>query len=473
MLRKVLTILSGNAAASLLLLVRNLVVARLITVEDYGIAATFAMTMAFIEMATQFGLQQQIVQAKNGEDPRFQAVLQGFQVFRGIVAGLVLFALAGPIAAFLNIPEVAWAYQLMALMPVFRALQHFDIHRLNRSMRFGPMLLTALVPALLSLIAVFPFALWFGDWRVMLFALVLQEALGALTSHIVAQRPYRLAFDREIIAGSLKFGWPLLLNGVLLFLVMQGDKIIVGREISMAALGIYGMGVTLTLTPTLILAKTTQNFFLPQLSAMQAADENTFDTTARATLQAALLNGLILILAVFLIGIPLIQVVLGEKFAPLEPLFIWLAVQQGARVFKSGTSTVALSAGATANAMIANLVRVASLPVVWWLLVNGGTLWTAILIATLAEVGGYGLALALLKRRPGVALRPMLPAFAASAGVTLGALALSPMGAPGANLLLNLAFVVAGAAALTLSMGDLRRYIRLHLAPAPTRGPRP
>lgn len=463
MLKKVLTVLSGNAAASLLLLARDLLVARLITVEDYGIAATFAMTMALIEMASQFGLQQQIVQAREGEDPRFQAVLQGFQVLRGVVAGLALFFLAAPIAGFLRVPEIAWAYQVMAVMPVLRALQHFDIHRLNRAMRFGPMLLTGVIPAALSLAAVYPLALWLGDWRVMLAALVLQEAIGALTSHLVAERRYQLGFDRAIMAQSLRFGWPLLLNGVLLFAVMQGDKLIVGRELGMAALGIFSMGVTLTLTPTLILAKTTQNIFLPQLSALAPGKDGSFDSLARATLQAAVLNGLLLVLAIFYLGKPLVAALLGDKFAALEPLLIWLAVQQGVRVFKSGTSTVALSCGATANAMIANLVRVAALPVIWGVVQQGGSLWAVIAIACAAEALGFCVALGLIRRKPGLAVRPMLPTLAVAVLVSVGALGLPAMGLGNASVTVNLAFGTAAAGLMLLAMKDLRTFARNHL----------
>jgi len=72
MRRSVLTILSGNAATALLLLLRNLAVAALIPVADYGVAATFAIVMAVVEMATDLGLHQQIVQSDKGEAPRFQ-----------------------------------------------------------------------------------------------------------------------------------------------------------------------------------------------------------------------------------------------------------------------------------------------------------------------------------------------------------------------------------------------------------------
>ncbi len=463
MRRKIITILSGNAGSAILLLARNLMIARLISVEDYGVATTFALTMALVEMSTQFGLQQQIVQDADGDDPHFQAVMQGFQVLRGVTAGVLMFALAGPIAAFLNIPDVAWAYQVMALMPILRALQHFDIHRFSRSMKYGPMLLTGVIPAAVSLAAIFPLALWMTDYRVMLFALLLQEALGVLTSHVLASRPYRLAFDRAIIARSLSFGWPLLLNGLLLFLVMQGDKLIVGRQLGMAALGVFGMGITLTLTPTLILAKSTQSFFLPQLSTVATTqDAARFNAMACATFQAGLLNGVMMLLGAFILGIPLLHLLLGDKFADLQPLLIWLAAQQGIRVFKSGPSTVAVACAVTSNALYPNLVRIIGLPIAWAAVANGGGLWDVVFIALVTEGMGYAVALLLARVRLGIKLRPLVPSLMACAIVIALTLSLPPVGAAGANIWLNIAVLIAAPVLLLATMQDLRAYLRLH-----------
>ena len=55
MFRSTLFLLSGNAFGSLMMLVRNLLVARLISVENYGIAATFAICMAIVEMMSTLG----------------------------------------------------------------------------------------------------------------------------------------------------------------------------------------------------------------------------------------------------------------------------------------------------------------------------------------------------------------------------------------------------------------------------------
>lgn len=389
MVKTGLTLLTGNMATSLMLLLRNLGVAALIPVGDYGIAATFAIVTSLIEMASHLGLQQQIVQSDKGADPRFQAGAQGFHALRGIVAAAVLFALAAPLARFMGVGHVAWAYQVLAIVPLAQAFQHFDIHRLNRDMVFGPMILSSAVPALLSLLAIWPLARWFGDYRVMLWSIVLHAVLMMVMSHVVARRPYRVLLDLAFIRSSLSFGWPLLVNGALLYLVFQGDKIIVGRLLGMEALAIFAMGATLTLTPTLVLAKSAQNFFLPQLK-----DDDPM--VARATLEAAILVGIGLVVFFALCGVPLLRLILGTKYQALEPLLIWMAALQGIRVCKVGPAIVTLARGKTAYAMWANIPRVAALPLVWWAAEAGVGLRGIIWIGIGAEIVGLIVAWRLL-----------------------------------------------------------------------------
>lgn len=448
-------ILSGNAAASLLLLARGLIVARLIPVADYGVAATFALAMAVVEMASTFGLQQQIVQSKDGEDPRFQAALQGFQLLRGVLSGLALFALAGPLARFMDIAQVVWAYQVLALVPVLTALQHFDIHRQTRQMRFGPLIWTSALPALASVLVIWPLALWFDDWQIMLWSILVQAALGTAVSHLLAERPWRIVFDRAIIAGSLRFGWPLLINAVLMFAVFQGDRLIVGREMGMAALGVFSMGVTLTLTPTLVLAKSVQNLMLPKLSAAHAAPEDLarFRLLARAAFQIHLICGAALVFGTALVGPLVVQILLGPGYGALAPLLIWMAAQQALRLSKGGPAAVAVACGQTGNALLANLVRAALLPVVWWAVVQGADMIFVTQLGLLGEAVGLVVALVLQRNRQGVRLRPVLPALAC--GVISGASALlwAAQGAPG--------LIWVSGAALCLSLALSRDLLSL------------
>jgi O-antigen/teichoic acid export membrane protein len=416
----------------------------MIPLADYGVAATFALMMAVVEMASTFGLQQQIIQSRHGDDPHFQAALQGFQLIRGVIAGVVMLLIAGPMARFLGIPEVIWAYQLLAIVPVLNAMQHFDIHRMNRQMIFAPMLLTGALPALLSTLAVWPLAIWFDDWQILLYAILLQASLGTLVSHLTAERPWRLAYDPAIIAESLRFGWPLLANAILMFLIFQGDKMIVGRELGMETLAIFAMGVTLTLTPTLVMSKTVQNLMLPKLSA--ASDVGEFQRLAVICFQVHAILASVLVLVTALVGEWFIDALLGSKYQLLGLLLVWFSVQQGLRICKGGPSIVALSKARTENALWANMVRILFMPLVWYLVANGGSLLSVLSVGICGETVGLILAVWLQHSRLKVPLRPIVLTlcfvFAGMAAATAALLVSDPW------ILISAAFVCSCSAIL-------------------------
>lgn len=407
MIRTAVLLLSGNAFGWLFLFARNLLVARLISVEDYGIAATFALSMAVVEMASGLGVQQLIIQDPNGEDPKFQAGLHGFHLLRSLVSAVFLFSLAYPIAWFLGVGEIAWAYQVLALIPALRGFEHFDMHRMNRRNIYRPIILHTAIPAAIALITVWPLNNMFGDYRVMLYSMLVQWVLGVLVSHMVAERRYEITLDRAIIRKCLHFGWPILINNVLMFFVLQGDKAIVGRELGMEVLAIFAMGVTLTQVPILIVAKSINMFFLPRLSNAQN-DDARFQHLTIAAMQASLFAGLLMIAGTVLLGEALIWFLLGDKYSALLPLIVWLAVQQSVRGFKAGSTVAALARKHTANGMIANAVRLLVIPAVWYVAVNGGNLTTIVTISLLGELAAYLTSLLLVRNRLKISLRDML-----------------------------------------------------------------
>jgi O-antigen/teichoic acid export membrane protein len=466
MLKKALLVVSGNAFGSLLSLVRNLLIARLISPENYGIASTFAISMSIVEMLSYLGLNQLMVVDKDGDDPHFQAAMQGFQVMRGTFSSIVLFLIAQPYAAFLGVEEVAWAYQVIALIPLINGLQHYDPHRLKRHMNFRPTVMANALPPLASVLSVWPLAMIFGDYRIMLVALFVQAVAMVALSHLTAERPYRLALDRGLMARAVRFGWPLLLNGMLMFFVFNGERLIVGRELGMGQLAFFSMCFTLTLTPTLVLANSCQTFFLPQLSAATERTED-FQRLSVATMETSLVIAMLLVLGGSLVGGPLAYLLVGPKYLAILGILVPMSVVQALRVAKTGSSVVALSKGLSGNAMIGNLMRVASLPLSWWVAIRTGEVMPILWIAMAAELLGYALSMVLAARRTGVRLGPLALPAGLSGFTCMVALFDASYHPPQPELWAHLhtaqiAVAASGLAALW-SMGSLRRYVAARL----------
>src|SRR5262245_14703331 len=95
---------------------RSVIIARLISAEDFGIAATFALMYSFLQMVSNLATETLIIQADNGDDQAFQDSTHGLQAFRGALIAAVLLATGGWIARLFGVTKAKWAFECLALV---------------------------------------------------------------------------------------------------------------------------------------------------------------------------------------------------------------------------------------------------------------------------------------------------------------------------------------------------------------------
>lgn len=456
MLKNITILASGRTSVSALNFARNIVLARLVSVEDYGIASTFIVSIAFIELLADLGLERMVVQDREGENRRFIGTLQTLMVLRGFLLAGLMFFIAEPIAMVFNHPELTWAYQLMGIVPLAHGFNNLDISRMQRSMSFGPQIKAELTGALLSLILLWPLAVWLGDFRIMLIALLAEYTIRCLATQVIAQNLFHLNWDMTVVKRALKFGLPLLASGVLAFASMQGDRVIVGNQFTARDLGLFSAAATLAMTPCLITAKIAQPFILAMLARVQD-DRAKFDAQAALALQVMLCIGGAAAFAFSLLGPFIFELAFGEKMREGTAYVVPIGIAFSALLIQSGSLVpLSLARGRTMNPFLSNLVRLAALPVGFAIVLTGGSVLdlTMVMIAGETASGITGAILAATRVKTSAPLRT-LPAYLAGL-VLLGVLTYSAFAGLGGP------WVVALQAGLllatVLACGDLRRF---------------
>jgi len=346
----------GNVVSALGSFLRNIIIARLISVEDFGIAATFALTVAMIELCSNLAIDRLLIQAPDGDDEELQATAHAIQLAQGIAGALVLFLIAAPIANLFGIPEVIWAFQLLALVPFIRGLSHLDRCRYQREMRFGPVVLVETGPQVAATLAAIPAAYFAADYTAMLWVVFTQIILLTVISHLVAKRRYSISWRGPLVRRALSFGMPLMLNGFLMFGIFQGDRAIVGATFGMTELGWFGAAFALTLAPTMVIARICQSFFLPQLAKAQD-DVRSFSDTANVTMQVCLLGGVLVAVGFAVAGPALIKALYGDRYMAGAAVIGILGIMQGIRVTRAGPTIVSIARGQTTAPLWANFMR--------------------------------------------------------------------------------------------------------------------
>lgn len=338
--------------------VRNFLLARILSKENFGIASTFAMVVSLLEISSKMGLGVLIVQSRRGDEPKFQATAHSIQVLTSLIGAAAIFLSADWVSTFLRVPQARWAFQCLALVPLLRAFEHYDVTRMVREIRFLPNVTVDVVPQILVTLAAWPVAhLLDKSYAAVLWLLVGGRALCLIATHLLAKRPYRLGWDKEHAREFGRFGWPLLVNAVLMFAIFQGDRAIVGRYYGMEDLAVYAVAASLSLVPGLMFAKVLSAVTLPVLSQVQDLKSEyrqkyDFCVQALALFSAAFASGLILA------GGQVTRLVYGPKYEGLGPLIGLLAAGQALRIIRAAPTIAAVARGDTRNQMFSNVFRV-------------------------------------------------------------------------------------------------------------------
>jgi len=374
---------------------RNVIIARIVSPEDFGVAAIFVMVVSFLEMVSNFSVDRLLVQDNDGDNVRFQRVAQFLQASRGIVSAGLILLFAGFIARLFNIPEAKNAFYVLALVPLCTSFYHLDPKRIERKMQFWPGASVEMASQLLVLILAWPIGKWFGDYRAMLALLVVKQAVYMIGTQIVAQREYRWAIDKEYLRRFWHFGAPLLFNGVLMFLILQGDRFLMGSakkifgsNYDMGDVGMYSAAFMLTMIPAMMVSKVLSTLLLPILSKVREFNEDFIKETALFNTSVGIVGSLVCGL-LLITGDKLLIFVYGIKYEDAGVLVSWLSVFWAIRMLRMIPAVVAMAKGHTKFLLFTNLLRSLALLGVLYVVVQGlPIIWIAI-VGLVGEVVAY------------------------------------------------------------------------------------
>src|SRR5262249_31264049 len=128
------------------------------------------------------------------------------------------------------------------------------------------------------------------DYTIAMWAVICQNVGLTLVTHVLADRRYALSWERSYAARLLEFGWPMLASSILLYVVMQGDRFLVGSAATLSKiasdwlgagwhpsrvfdktdLALFSIAVSITLIPTTLIGRVIGNMVFPALSRNQA-----------------------------------------------------------------------------------------------------------------------------------------------------------------------------------------------------------
>ncbi|MGL4395913.1 MAG: oligosaccharide flippase family protein, partial [Hyphomicrobium sp.] len=256
-------LLSGLGSVQVLSFARNALIAHALAPADFGVAATITLLLQLVETLTDVGADRLIVQDRNGDDAAFVATAHSLLIARGLFLGALMYAAAAPMAHFFAVPAAASAFALASLVPAIKGFLHLDCRRAQRRMHNRPQMIVEVLPQAFALLLTIPALAYAPNYGAVVWLSVVQAIVSVTASHLIAERPYRLAAERSALRRQFDFGWPILLSALPLIAVYQGDRFIIAHASGMESLAAYTSAFMITMVPGLIAARVGHALMLP------------------------------------------------------------------------------------------------------------------------------------------------------------------------------------------------------------------
>ncbi len=351
----------ANLAEMAFPFIRNILLARLLSQEDFGVAVSLAMISALVEIGFDFGVPVSAVRYTATDDPkRALATLQTLQLTRATLVGTVLMAMAPVLAILFSSPQATWAYVAVGACAILRGFGNLGVKQAMRDYRYWPNAVTIIMTQLAWTAGVVVAALISPDYTVMAWGLAASVVASGVTSHLLSRFPWRLGWDKAVADEATAFGKPLVPNGLVSAGLSLGDRVFIGWALGVHALAFYSVIFGTATLPRGAILRFLTNLFVPAFVNRPPDHPSVRKNCARWTLVLSL-TAFLYAMGFIFAGTPLLPLLFGEAYAASPYLMSLIGLNLFVKFLYQLPSPIALAQGRSRLMLTCTMFSIAAL----------------------------------------------------------------------------------------------------------------
>jgi len=302
-------------------LISTVVLARLLTPDDFGIVAMAMVVIAMLEVFTHFGTDLALLRRQELSRDYYDSAWT-IWIFQGIGLSTALIIAAPFAAGYFKDPRVADVMRVLAIRPLIGGFQNVGVIDFRRNLNFAAEFRFGVSRKVLALLVTIGAAWAFRSY----WALVLgQIASRAMEVHLSYQMsPFRPRVGTDRVRELWGFSQWLLMTRIAQLVARKVDELVVGRVAGTAMMGQYFVASDLATAPTAEVVNPASRALFPIYSRLAS------DPAALKAAFVKVLAGVAYLCAaagagMTLVSTDLVQVLLGSQWSATSSVLGWLA----------------------------------------------------------------------------------------------------------------------------------------------------
>ena len=267
--------------AKLIAPVSNIILARLLAPDAFGVLASVQMVVSFADMLADAGFQKYIVQ-KEFEDEQEKDNCTIVAIWSNIILAVVLWLIIivwrDNLASLVGNPGLGFVLAVAGIAIPLTSISSVQLALLRRDFRFKNILVFRLITILVPLVVTVPLAFFgYGYWSLIIGHIAAQGLLACVVSLYSGIR-FRLYYEMHILKKMVAFSAWTLIESIAIWLTSWIDMFIVSNSFSAHYLGIYRMSMVSVNSIIAMLSGAIVPVLYSALSRLQNDEQQFYDT---------------------------------------------------------------------------------------------------------------------------------------------------------------------------------------------------
>ncbi|WP_037255133.1 oligosaccharide flippase family protein [Roseobacter sp. SK209-2-6] len=345
-LRSTFWLVAGYGGSQALRLGANLILARLLFPEAFGLMALITVVTVGLSLFSDVGIGPSIAQNSRGDDPAFLDTAWSIQILRGFVLWGMTLLLAWPMAEFYGSRELLYYLPIAGVGLAVAGFNPTRIETAHRHLLVGRVTLLDLAAQILGVSAMVCLA-WVTESVLALVLGGVIQAIAKLTMMHVGLPGHRNRFrwEKDAAKELIRFGKWIFMSTAFWFLTSQGDRAILGKFVPLETLGIYNIGFFLASFPMLLGHAVNQRLMIP-VYRDKPVSADPANRRKQRLLRFGLSFGVLgMLFAMAMLGPWLIDLLYDARYTMAGPMMVMIALSLVPAVITMTYDQAALAAG--------------------------------------------------------------------------------------------------------------------------------
>lgn len=306
-----------RCGAQLVTFIVSIVLARILTPEDYGQIALITVFTTIMQVFVDSGLGTALIQKKDADALDFSSVFY-FNFGMCLILYAVMFVAAPYIAGFYNDLSLIAIIRVISLTIIISGIKGIQQSYVSRNMMFKRFFYSTLGGTIFSAFLGIGMAYsGFGVWSIVVQQLS-NTAIDTLILWLTVKWRPKKMFSWKRLKQLLSFGWKMLLSAVLDTVYNNIRSLIIGKMYSSADLAYYNQGDKF---PSVIVSNINTSIDSVLLPTMASAQDNCIrvKTMTRRAIKTSTYIMAPLMMGLAFCAEPIVRLVLTDKWLPCVP----------------------------------------------------------------------------------------------------------------------------------------------------------